>query len=222
MAFSVNCPECGTSLEVEDDHREWTVRCPSCRHEFRPSEATFALAPREDDDEPQPPRKKKRRRVIDDDDDFDDDHGNAEGEVSGPATALKVVGWIGVVLSVAGFGIWCVLLAMAMAMPPGQKAQNGQQGREEILVQAAFYIPQSIVAFGVSIVMIVGAGKMGRLESYGWAQAAAIIGMVPCISPCCLLGLPFGIWALTVLNKPHVQAAFKRNGRGRRSDYEED
>ena len=46
--------------------------------------------------------------------------------------------------------------------------------------------------------------------------------MVPCISPCCLLGLPFGIWALSVLNKPHVQAAFKRNDRRNRRRFEED
>jgi hypothetical protein len=32
--------------------------------------------------------------------------------------------------------------------------------------------------------------------------------MIPCISPCCLLGLPIGIWALVVLLKPEVKAAF--------------
>jgi len=221
MAFSVNCPECGTALEVEEDHREWTVRCPNCRHEFRPGEATFALVPMEDGAEPKPRRKKRRRAVDADDFDDEDDRADAASDVSSPATALKAVGWIGVVFSLLGLGIWSLLLAMAIAMPPGQKQANGQ-GRDEIFAQAALYIPQSILACGVSIVMIVGAGKMSRLESYGWAQTAAIIGMVPCISPCCLLGLPFGIWALSVLNKPHVQAAFKRNERGRGPSDEED
>ena len=32
--------------------------------------------------------------------------------------------------------------------------------------------------------------------------------MVPCISPCCLVGLPIGIWALVVLNKPEVKGSF--------------
>jgi hypothetical protein len=31
---------------------------------------------------------------------------------------------------------------------------------------------------------------------------------VPCISPCCLVGLPIGIWALVVLNKPEVKSSF--------------
>ncbi len=33
--------------------------------------------------------------------------------------------------------------------------------------------------------------------------------MIPCVSPCCLLGLPLGIWALIVLVKPEVKAAFQ-------------
>jgi len=37
---------------------------------------------------------------------------------------------------------------------------------------------------------------------------ASILAMVPCISPCCLLGIPIGIWALVVLMKPEVQQAF--------------
>jgi hypothetical protein len=50
---------------------------------------------------------------------------------------------------------------------------------------------------------------MKRLENHGMSMAAAIIAMVPCISPCCLIGLPIGIWALTVLNDPSVKAAFR-------------
>ena len=61
----------------------------------------------------------------------------------------------------------------------------------------------------VGIVVIVGAVKMKNLESYGFAMASAIIAMVPCISPCCLLGLPFGIWALVVLSDAGVKAAFR-------------
>jgi hypothetical protein len=49
---------------------------------------------------------------------------------------------------------------------------------------------------------------MKKLESYGLAMAASIIAMIPCVSPCCLLGLPIGIWALVVLMKPEVKSAF--------------
>ncbi len=50
--------------------------------------------------------------------------------------------------------------------------------------------------------------KMKKLESYGLAMAASIIAMIPCLSPCCLIGLPIGIWALVVLSKPEVKSAF--------------
>ena len=66
-----------------------------------------------------------------------------------------------------------------------------------------------IVNLALGVVVIVGAVKMKNLESYGFAMASAIIAMVPCISPCCLLGLPFGIWALVVLSDAGVKAAFR-------------
>ena len=37
-----------------------------------------------------------------------------------------------------------------------------------------------------------------------------IIAMIPCVSPCCILGLPFGWSALQVLNDPKVAAAFNQ------------
>jgi hypothetical protein len=55
--------------------------------------------------------------------------------------------------------------------------------------------------------VLFGALKMLRLQSYGLAIAAAIIAMLPC-QCCCVLGLPFGIWALVVLNKPEVKSQF--------------
>ena len=213
MAFSVSCPECGTALEVEEDHREWTVRCPSCRHEFRPGNAAPAPTPKAEGGEaPSPPKRSRRSDRYDDDDDDDDDEYTASRDVRGPATALQCIGWFGSVLSLMGVGIWVLLLLMVMNNPRPQN-QGGLQ-REEVFAQAMIYIPQGCVAFAISIVMIVGGRKMSRLESYGWAQAAAIVGMIPCISPCCLFGLPFGIWALTVLNRSDVQAAFRRNRRG--------
>jgi hypothetical protein len=38
-------------------------------------------------------------------------------------------------------------------------------------------------------------------------MAAAIMAMIPC-NCCCLLGLPFGIWALVMLMKPEVKSQF--------------
>jgi hypothetical protein len=50
--------------------------------------------------------------------------------------------------------------------------------------------------------------KMQKLENHQLAFTASILAMIPCVSPCCFLGLPFGIWALVVLNKPEVKSQF--------------
>ncbi|MBM3891311.1 MAG: serine/threonine protein kinase, partial [Verrucomicrobia bacterium] len=55
----------------------------------------------------------------------------------------------------------------------------------------------------VATLIMVGAQKMKRLESYGWAVTASIIAILGGG-----IGLPFGIWALVVLIRPEVKAAF--------------
>lgn len=50
---------------------------------------------------------------------------------------------------------------------------------------------------------------MRVLASYRLAIAASILAMI--LPPGSLIGLPFGIWALVVLTRPEVRAAFKAN-----------
>jgi hypothetical protein len=70
----------------------------------------------------------------------------------------------------------------------------------------------NVIGVIIGVVILLGALKMQKLQNYNFAMAAAIIAMIPCISPCCLLGLPAGIWALIVLMKPEVKAAFNQGG----------
>jgi hypothetical protein len=60
----------------------------------------------------------------------------------------------------------------------------------------------------LSGLMLFGAIRMMTLKSYGLAVVSNIFAMIP-YSPCCLLGVPFGIWGLVVLMKPEVKAAFR-------------
>lgn len=65
--------------------------------------------------------------------------------------------------------------------------------------------------FGLLIdaVIIYGAVRMKNLSSYSWAVAAAVLALIPCLSsPCCAVGVPFGLWALLVLLDKDVRAAF--------------
>jgi hypothetical protein len=55
----------------------------------------------------------------------------------------------------------------------------------------------------IAILIFTGALKMLKLRSYEFAFAAALLSVIPCISPCCgwIFGLIFGIWAMAVLGK---------------------
>jgi len=69
------------------------------------------------------------------------------------------------------------------------------------------------IVFGaiVSLLILIGAIRMRRLESLGWARTSAVLAMIPLPLPCPLawpLGLAMGIWALVVLSRPEVKAAF--------------
>jgi hypothetical protein len=64
-------------------------------------------------------------------------------------------------------------------------------------------------ALALNVLVIVGGWRMTRLSNYGWCFAAAVVAVVPCLSPCCCLGVPPGIWALIILSRPEVKAAFE-------------
>jgi heme/copper-type cytochrome/quinol oxidase subunit 2 len=56
--------------------------------------------------------------------------------------------------------------------------------------------------------IIYGAVQMLKLRSHAWAVASAILAIL-CLLSCSVLGLVLGIWAMVVLSRPEVQAAFR-------------
>lgn len=65
--------------------------------------------------------------------------------------------------------------------------------------------------FILSYLIVIGAWKMRRGKSYRLAYTAALLACTPVPSPCTLLSIPFGIWALLVLHRRDVREAFARN-----------
>ena len=129
--------------------------------------------------------------------------------VKGPAIALKVTAVLGLIGAVLGL-IWNV---MALAGVHFQFQQFGDPNMQMLFsrVGGGFGIFQSIVGIVVSFVLWQGASKMQALQNYQFAFTASIIAMVPCVSPCCWLGVPFGIWALVVLNRAEVKSQFSKS-----------
>jgi hypothetical protein len=62
----------------------------------------------------------------------------------------------------------------------------------------------------VNLAIALGAVSMIRLKSYRSAYSAAVLSVVPICSPCFVAGIPFGIWALVVLNRPEMRHRFAK------------
>ncbi|MCI0464040.1 MAG: zinc-ribbon domain-containing protein [Gemmataceae bacterium] len=151
----------------------------------------------EEDDEPRPRRRSRQ---------------HARDLVAGPAMALMVVGSIALTLSI--LSLLCNLggAAGGLAMPRPRGAPGfGGPPNAELVARAAggvFGVFGAVGGICWGGIVLTGAIQMKNLRSYGYSMAGAIVAMVPCSGGCCLLGLPFGIWALVVLNQPEVREAF--------------
>ena len=129
------------------------------------------------------------------------DRNQAINSVKGPAIGLMVIGGVGVMWQSVSVALNIFGSSIGMLDGSGQYPQLVLQGGLGIVIGA--------ISIACSIVIILGAIKMMKLESYGFAMASAIIAMVPCIWPCCCVGLPIGIWALVVLCSAEVKSSFQ-------------
>jgi hypothetical protein len=104
-------------------------------------------------------------------------------------------------------GILANLMHLGMLQIP---MPGRHPGLPQAFVSEGFAVAMGLFNLLPATVVLVGAIKMKNLENYGLAMTAAIMALIPCVSPCCVLGLPFGIWALVVLSEDRVKAAFRR------------
>jgi hypothetical protein len=126
--------------------------------------------------------------------------------VKGPAIALIVTASLGIAYYLIS-GMITLVTGGAMfhrGMPPNipPELRGFVEGMRGPLAGVV-----SILIAALDGVVLLGAIKMMRLQSYGLAMAACIIALLPC-QCCCVLGLPFGIWGLIVLSKAEVKSAF--------------
>lgn len=223
LGQQVKCPVCSTTFTAEMGGPP-----PRNTDEAAPSEpgGTYGFEP-EDRVEDQPrsaspePRRRESYEWTPPDEDYGGgmpsrrrrgSRGEAKAEVEGPATAIMVITILSLVF------LTCVTCGNILGMAGAGLDAGDFDGRRGGLrqnpmlnmVEGAGGLVQCVIALVVEIIILVGAQKMKNLESHGWAMASAILCVIPCTSPCCLLGIPFGIWALVVLGKPEVKDAFDR------------
>jgi hypothetical protein len=127
----------------------------------------------------------------------------ATDQVNGPAIGLIITGALNIVLAL-GRGVMTMLGIGASTI----QSTNNADADKVLAIFSTFGLVFAIVGVLGGIFILFGAMKMRRLESYGLCMAASIVAMIPCLSACCLVGLPIGIWSLVILSKPEVKSAF--------------
>lgn len=126
----------------------------------------------------------------------------AYSQISGPANWLAAMSAIAFGLGLVG--LFLVVLGMAAE---GHRA--GPQGMEAIESERTTALTMIAGGLLVNLLVLFGSIKMKQLQNYPLAMTAALLAVIPCTSPCCVLSMPFGLWALVALTDPAVKAAFR-------------
>ncbi|MCA9062262.1 MAG: hypothetical protein KDA96_04365 [Planctomycetaceae bacterium] len=88
-------------------------------------------------------------------------------------------------------------------VPPNQAAPANMQA-----AQMVGGIVGVVIGLTLDTLALVGAINLHKLKSYGMAMTGAIVCCIPCCGPCVILAIPFGIWALVLLNNPEIKRQF--------------
>ncbi len=126
----------------------------------------------------------------------------ASDQVSAPSVGLLITGILGGVLSFMG------LIASLFETGIESIKTHDFFGGYARIAEGAAGVAFCFVGLLVAGFIIYASLKMKELTQWSLCIAASIIAMIPCISPCCIVGLPIGIWCLVVLTKPEVKTAF--------------
>ncbi len=130
----------------------------------------------------------------------------APNQVNGPAIGLIITGALNLVLSLGR----AALMAAGVGMNKLQGNLSGSPYEKMILsMTGTMGVILGLIGLIGGAVILAGGIKMRKMENYGLCMAASIVAMIPCVSACCLVGLPIGIWSLVVLSKPEVKAVFR-------------
>lgn len=217
------CPNCGQLLEAPEPLPA-RAQCPYCQAVFQPGARDETLRPppapyqggavvagpqvAQPDQPYRPPAAPYQPAVA-------PPHVVAADAVRAPAICLIVVGALGLLW--AGFDLFGRVILVTQVrqgqppplppfLPPDLARQIAQQQQDPASVALGFGL--DLILFVANILITVGAIKMLRLRSYAWAMTSSILAVVPCLSCCCITGIPFGIWSLVVLNRSDVRPGF--------------
>lgn len=129
-----------------------------------------------------------------------------KAQVSGPSIGLLVTGILGGIFSF----IALIMSFLETSVGPFMADKfEDLDDRYTQFFEGAAGIAFAIIGILVAAFIIYSSLKMKELSQYGLCMVASILAMIPCINPCCVVGLPIGIWCIIVLTKPEIKEAFQ-------------
>jgi len=108
-------------------------------------------------------------------------------------------------------GFFAFLGLLAHLLGFGLGAMMAESAEEQVVqwLSGGIGLTSNVLGLLVTGFLVYASLEMKKLSQYGLAVAASVVAMVPCVSPCCIIGLPVGIWSLVTLTKPHIKDAFR-------------
>lgn len=225
MSIEFTCPACGKLLRTGDETAGQPARCPACSTVstvpgaapdavpatlvgWPPEAAPLPPSGAASGDDPGNPYQSpldSSPLASDVAPGFGPLRDYALSRVSAPSILLMVTGGLAVLQWV---GLASLYFGLALFMPdmPQKPPSPGVEPRMAMAIAGGMFLMPVIPA----ALIIFGAVRMLRLRSYGWAMAAAILAMIPCLTgSCMLIGIPAGIWSLVAIHNPGVRPFFR-------------
>jgi predicted Zn finger-like uncharacterized protein len=203
MPIESNCPGCGAKVRVPESLIGKSVKCPKCQSVF----TAEAPEPGFEEVVEEEPRPRRRRPDDEPDDQYEDEYEPRPRRRGGRQRALEAVKPAAICVIVAGgLGFLYAVVNLVFVLGGNRVANFGPAGANDAARQIGSVCGVGLTFIWAIIVVYAGI-MMLNLRNYSSVMIGVIFGMLPCNAGC-FLGLPFGIWALVVLNRPDVKRAF--------------
>lgn len=219
----VTCPECQKQVAVATEDLGHLMLCPLCDEQFIPSRSDNLQTSPEDSgdgyrvmaerDEGPPWRReredddydRRRRRSLAYRRDEDESPRSliryAKAECSASAVGLIVVGALTIL-----FG------ALRLVLVGGVLATGATDEDEQLAMAVGIAVGVYSLVMGAFVVY--AGSRMREAKNYPLCMIGCVLVLIPGISPCCILGLVFGIMGITKLNDGRVKRGFEANRPG--------
>lgn len=129
-----------------------------------------------------------------------------EQRVKGPAIGMIAAMGLGILGAL--WGVVASLTGMASPAIPEGVIADPQAAEALRALTGGGGVVINLIYLAIAGFVIYAMMQMMKLKSFGLSLAGVIVGMIPCVSPCCFLGLPIGIWALVVILNDEVKKSF--------------